>query len=87
MIEYFKGKGDQHFTKKVRGAEITIDLVLQADAKKFENKVNWPEDAVVCEMIQELHQEKIYVITKYHLTENDYNYGSFVFIQNVLFEI
>ena len=29
-IEYFKKKGDQQFTDDGRGAEITIDMVLQA---------------------------------------------------------
>ena len=29
-----------------------------------ENKVNGPEDAVVSEMIKQLHQEEIYIITK-----------------------
>ena len=33
-IEYFKRKGDQHFTDDGRRAEITIDLVLQDRAKK-----------------------------------------------------
>ena len=28
-IEYFKKKGDRHFTDDGRGAEITVDLVLQ----------------------------------------------------------
>ena len=41
-IEYFKRKGDRQFTDDGRGAEITIDLVLQARAKMSENKVNGP---------------------------------------------
>ena len=45
-------------------AEITIDLVLQARAKMSENKVNGPEDTVASEMIKQLPQEKIYIITK-----------------------
>ena len=40
------------------------DLVLQARAKMSQNKVNGPEDAVVSEMIQQLPQEKIYIIMK-----------------------
>ena len=51
-IEFFKRQGDQHFTKNGRGADITIDLVLQARAKMSENKVNGPEDAVASEMIE-----------------------------------
>ena len=51
-IEYFKRQGDQHFTKNGRGAEITIDLVLQARAKMSENKVNGPEDAVASEVVE-----------------------------------
>ena len=38
-IEYFKKKGDRHFTDGGRGAEITVDLVLQARVKMCENKV------------------------------------------------
>ena len=64
-IEYLKRKGDQHFTKDGRGAEMTIDLVLQARAKVSENRVNGPEDAAVSEMIKQLPQEKIYIITKF----------------------
>ena len=42
-IEYFKKEGDRHFTNDGGGAEMTIDLVLQARAKMSENKVNRPE--------------------------------------------
>ena len=63
-MEYFKRTGDQHFMKNGRGAEITVVLVQQARAKMSENKVNRPEDAVLCEMIKQLAQEKIYVIAK-----------------------
>ena len=55
-IDYFKRQGDQHF-RNGRGAEITIDLVLQARAKLSENKVNGPEDAVVSEMTKLFLQE------------------------------
>ena len=51
-IEYFKRKGDQHFTDDGRRAEIAVDLVPQARAKTSENKVHEPEDAVVSEMIK-----------------------------------
>ena len=37
-IVYFKRK--EHFTEDGMGAEITIDLVLQARENMFENKVN-----------------------------------------------
>ena len=60
-IEYFKKKGDTHFTEDGRGAEITVDLVLQARAKMSENKVNGPEDAVVSEMTKQLPLKKIYI--------------------------
>ena len=63
-IEYFEKKGDQHFTDDGRGAEITVDLVLQARAQMSENQVNGHEDAVVSEMIKQLPQEKIYINTK-----------------------
>ena len=63
-IEYFKRKGDQQFTMEERGAEITIDLVLQARAKMSDTKVNGPEDAVVSEIIKQLLQEKIFITTK-----------------------
>ena len=63
-IEYFKKKGDQQFTVDGRKAEITVDLVLQARAKIADNKVNGPEDTVVCEMMKQLPLEKIYTITK-----------------------
>ena len=63
-IQYFKRKGDQQFTKDGRGAETTIDLVLQACAKMSDNKCNGPEDAVVSEMIKPLPQEKIHIIIK-----------------------
>ena len=53
-IEYFRKAGDQHFTDDGRGAEITVDLVLQARAKMADNKVNGPEDTVVSEMIKQL---------------------------------
>ena len=46
-IEFFKKKGDRHFTNDGRGADISVDLVLEASAKMSENKVNGPEDAVV----------------------------------------
>ena len=42
-IKYFKKRGDQQFTKDGRGAEITIDWVLQAHAKMSGNSVNGPE--------------------------------------------
>ena len=60
----FQKEIDQHFTDDRRGAEITVDLVLQARAKMSENKVNGPEVAVVSEMIKQLPREKIYIITK-----------------------
>ena len=63
-IAFFKKKGDWHFTDNGRGAEITVDLVLQARAKMSENKVNGPEDAVVNEMIKQLPMEKIYIIKR-----------------------
>ena len=46
-IEYFNQKGDQQFTMDGRQAEITVDLVLQAQAKVSDNKVSGPEDTVV----------------------------------------
>ena len=58
-IEYLNKKGDRRFTDDGRGAEITVDLVLQARAEMSENKVNGPEDAVVNEMIKQLPLEKI----------------------------
>ena len=61
---YSKKRGDQQFTKDGRGAETTIDLVLQAREKVSDNRVNGPEDAVVSEMIKQLPQEKIYIITR-----------------------
>ena len=42
-IEYFEKKGHRHFAEAGRGAEITVDLVLQARAKMSENKINGPE--------------------------------------------
>ena len=63
-VEYFKEKGDWNFTEDGRGAEITMDLVLQARAKMSENKVNGLEDAVVSEMIKQLPLEKIYSIAR-----------------------
>ena len=63
-IEYFKKEGDWHFTEDGRGAEITIDLVLQARAKMSENKVNGPEDATVSEMIKQLPLENVYTVTR-----------------------
>ena len=59
IIEYFKNKKeDWHFTDDGRGAEITIDLVLQARAKMSENKVNGPEDAVVSDPLFPLQKDK-----------------------------
>ena len=46
----FKKTRDRQFADDGRGAEITVDLALQARAKMSENKVNGPEDAVVSEM-------------------------------------
>ena len=57
-------EGDQQFTQDGRGAEITIDLVLQSREKMSDNRVNGPEDAVVSEMIKQLPQEKIHIITR-----------------------
>ena len=47
---YFNKKGDGHFTEDGRGAEIAVDLVLQARAKMSDNKVNGPEGADVSEI-------------------------------------
>ena len=63
-VEYSNRKRDQQVKKDGRGAEITVDLVLQALAKMMENNVNGPEDPIVSEMIKQLPQEKIYTITK-----------------------
>ena len=63
-LEHVKKKRDQRFTDEERKVEITINLVLQGRAKMSDNKVNGPEDAVVSEMIKQLAQEKIYIITK-----------------------
>ena len=63
-IDYSKKKGDRHFTDDGRVAETTVDLVLQARAKMFENKVNGNEDAVVSVMIKLLPLEKIQKITR-----------------------
>ena len=63
-IEYLKRKGDQQFTKGGRGAAITIEMVLEARAKMSDTKANGPEDAVVSEIIKQLLQEKVYIITK-----------------------
>ena len=63
-IEYFRKKGDWHFTEDGRGSEITRDLVLQARAKMSENKFNGPEDPVVSEMTKQLPLEKICTITQ-----------------------
>ena len=41
-----------------RGADTTVDLVLQATTKMFVNKVDGPEDAVVSEMIKRLPLER-----------------------------
>ena len=58
-IEYFKRKVTSTSTDDMRGAGITIDLVLQARAKMSEkNQVNGPEDAVASEMIKQLPHEK-----------------------------
>ena len=47
------------------GAEITIDLVLQARAKMSDNKVHRAQKMpVVSEMDKQLPQEKIYIITQ-----------------------
>ena len=62
--KFFKRKRDQEFTKDGRGAEITIDLILQARTQVWDNEVNGPEDAVVSDMIKQLPQEKIYIIRK-----------------------
>ena len=62
-IEYFRKKGNLHFTEDGRNAEITVDMVLQARARLSENKVNGPEDAILSEMIKRLPTEKIYIIT------------------------
>ena len=62
-IEYFTKKDHRHFTEEGRGAEITVDLVLQARAQLSENKVNGPEGAFVSEMIKRLRLEKIHIIT------------------------
>ena len=43
IIEYFRRKGDQQFMMNGRGAEITIDLVLQARAKMSETKSTDPK--------------------------------------------
>ena len=58
-IEYFRTRGNQHFTDEGRNAEITVDLVLQARAKLGENRVNGLEDAIGSEMIQKLPMEKL----------------------------
>ena len=63
-IEYFNLRGNLHFTDDGRRAEIPIDLVLQSRAEMSDNEVNGPEDAVVSEMIKQLLQEKMYIITK-----------------------
>ena len=38
-------------------------MVLQARAEMSENNVNGLEDAVVSEMVKQLLQEKIYIVT------------------------
>ena len=55
IITKFKEDGDRHFTDQGRVAEMT---------EMSENKVNGPEDAIACEMIKQLPQEKIYTITR-----------------------
>ena len=64
-IEYFTKKGDRHLTDEGRGAEITVDSVLQARAQLSENNVNGPEDASVSEMIERLPLEKVCTITRW----------------------
>ena len=56
-IEYFKMEGDQHFTDEGEGQRLRLTW-CQARAKRSENKVNGPEDAVVSEMIKQLLKEK-----------------------------
>ena len=63
-IECLKEKGDRHFTDDGKGAEITVDLVLQGRAKMSDNKVNGVEDTVVSEMIKLLPLENIHTITR-----------------------
>ena len=47
-----------------RNGEITVDLVLQARAKRSDNKVYGPEEAVVSEMIEQLALEKIFIVMR-----------------------
>ena len=61
---FFQLIGNLHFTDEGKRTEITIDLVLQTRTMMSENKVNGFADVVVSEMIKQLLQEKIYVITK-----------------------
>ena len=63
-IKYFKKRGDQQFTKDGRGAEITIDWVLQARAKMSGNSVNGPESRRCKRKDQTLASRKIYIITR-----------------------
>ena len=57
--EECKEDGDNLFTEKGIGAEITLDLVLQSSAETSENKVNGPEDSIVSEIIKQFPQKKI----------------------------
>ena len=60
-IEYLE-QGDQQFTVEGRGAEITVDLVLQARAKMSDYKVSGPEDTVVrdCVFGEDLHNYEMF---------------------------
>ena len=62
--EKYKKKELNQFTDDGRRAVITVDLLLQANAKMSDNRVNGPEDAVVSEIIRQLPLETIYTITK-----------------------
>ena len=64
-IEFFKTKGDRHFSEDGRAVEISVDLVLQVRVKLSDNKVSGPADAIVNEMINALLLEKIYVVAKF----------------------
>ena len=63
-IEYFKKEGVRQCTDDGRRAEITVDVVLQAMAKMFDNKVNGAGDAVASETIKQLPLGKIYIGTR-----------------------
>ena len=63
-ISQFKTQGDRQLAEEGRIEEITIDMVLRAQARMAEEQVSGPEDSVVTAIVKEFPQEKILEITK-----------------------